>query len=97
MSDTLFNTIARLASRPEKFVVILPSGEAVVLVPLIEYEKLTSKKPNIQSSNQKVNKITTEQTLPFTSTTKEDKSIEAIDPLAGGLSDDDQFFPEPIE
>ncbi|MEK7496690.1 MAG: hypothetical protein AAB657_02170 [Patescibacteria group bacterium] len=97
MSDSLINTISRLASRPEKFVVILPSGEAVVLVSLQEYEKLTSEKSGVAVNNQKNVKNPTEQSLPFGQMTKASQTVEAIDPLTSGLSDDDQFFPEPIE
>ncbi len=97
MSDTLLTTISRLSSRPEKFVVILPSGEAVVLVPLQEYEKLTSEKSGGVVNNQKVVKNSTEQSLPFGQMTKANQIVEAVDPMPSGLSDDDQFFPEPIE
>lgn len=96
MSDTLLTTISRLASRPEKFVVILPSGEAVVLVPLSEYEKLTASSASVpvKPSNSPATSIKKAIRNEANSVRE---TVEAIDPIPGGVVEDDQYFPEPLE
>ncbi|MFH1111533.1 MAG: hypothetical protein V1712_00485 [Patescibacteria group bacterium] len=80
MTQPLGELIERLASRGER-VVIVGKGEPVVLLPLAEYEKLTAGQTVMFGER------SAESTVP---------RLESIDPPAGALSDDDQYFPEPL-
>lgn len=79
------------ARRGEKVVLIMPESEPVVLVPLTEYENLSQGKlppgktqPAVQAKPTVIQKQA-QPDLP-----------EIVDPLQGGLEDDDQYFPEPL-
>lgn len=85
------------SQRGERVILIMPEGEPVVLVPLSEYEQLrkagglVAKLPNKDIKNQPKQA----QVFKNNQQSKQDE-LEAIDPPAGALIDDDQYFPEPL-
>jgi len=97
MSQTIdLNELARIFSRRgEKVVVILPDSEPVVLLPLSEYEKITTLQRTLPLKSAKT-KISPKPIMENSIAKSEDK-LEAVDPLQGALPDDDQYFPEPLE
>ncbi len=79
--------------RGERVVLVLPSGEAVVLVPLTEYEQLVpGPKPTAQPQP-----AVTPAPRRGPGRPPAVHPLEAIDPPQGQLPDDDQYFPEPLE
>ncbi len=97
--------LARIFGRQgERVVLVLPSGDSVVLVPLSEYEQLVGgtraqAKPvtlEAQPRRSPGRRPAPKPIEPMPAQTKSE-SPESIDPLQGGLSDDDQYFPEPLE
>lgn len=99
MSESLnLERLAKLFShRGEKVVVVLPSGEAVVLVPLGEYEKLVAAKPLPAVSEVRERRNGGRPATRPEGATKAPNSLEAVDPPQGALPDDDQYYPEPLE
>ncbi|HAO81179.1 MAG TPA: hypothetical protein DEA87_00665 [Candidatus Veblenbacteria bacterium] len=76
----------------EKVVIVVPGQDPVVLVPLTEYEQYeqgkrppTAGEPKVNKPPQKPQSIVPKLQTP-----------ESVDPLQGGLEDDDQYFPEPL-
>ena len=78
MSESMGELIERLAARGER-IVIIGKGDPMVLLPLTEYEKLTSGQFNM------INGGNTQNTR-----------LEPVDIPSGMVSDDDQYFPEPL-
>ena len=87
--------------RGERVVVVLPSGEHVVLVPLPEYEKLVqgSSRPAAGEAPRERRGKSGRGSEPGSAnpTAKPRGDLEVVDPPQGGLKDDDQYFPEPLE
>ena len=84
--------LARLFSRRgERVVLVLPSGEVVVLVPLTEYEQLV---PAVAKAPVPPRRS---PGRPPTARAASPAPLEAIDPPQGQLPDDDEYFPEPLE
>ncbi len=81
MNNDLSKIIKRLVARGER-IVILSDDQPMVLLPLDEYERLTTSNNHIYES------VTEENDLSG--------QLESIDPPAGPLPDDDQYFPEPL-
>ena len=83
MSQDLGQLIMRLAARGER-VVLVGAGEPMMILPLTEYDKLRADQFSTEMS-------ATDFARPLSS------PLEFIDPPQGGLADDNQYFPEPIE
>lgn len=82
--------------RGERVVLIMPDSEPVVLVPLNEYEQFSqSKLPLTNPGNRIQTKATRNQVKPAPASANT-ANPELVDPLQGGLEDDDQYFPEPL-
>lgn len=81
--------------RGERVVILLPDSEPVVLVPLMEYERLVGGAP--RASQPKLAGKETEQKQISKGNSAPNPKLEAIDPPQGALADDDQYFPEPLE
>lgn len=80
------------ARRGERVVLVLPDSEPLVLVPLSEYEQFGQAKLPLNPAETKNKKPAPAQPKPSAKT----ETIEQVDPLQGGLEDDDQYFPEPL-
>lgn len=79
----------------EKIVLVVPGQDPVVLVPLTEYENYSeTKKTNTDEVKGKPKIVQTAK--PATVASPKSEAPEVVDPLAGGLEDDDQYFPEPL-
>lgn len=78
--------LARLVGRGERVVLVLPQGDPVVLMPVAEYERLV---PRLSPTQPKKNN--NPKPTPRTS-----QQLEQVDPQQGSLSDDDQYYPEPL-
>jgi hypothetical protein len=88
------NELARIfTSRGEKVVVVLPGYEPVVILPLKQYDQLVSNQ--IRTTNPKLSASLKKSVNPVKSAPVQ--KLEAIDPPAGSLESDDQYFPEPLE
>lgn len=89
--------LARLFTRRgERVVVVLPSGDPVVLLSLPEYEKLTSRgAPTVIEPPR--DKRGSGRPAPPSAPATPSSSVEAVDPPQGGMADDDQYYPEPLE
>lgn len=76
----------------ERIVIVVPGQEPLVMLPLNEYEQISAgKKTQVnKSAETKAGKLQLGQQQP-----KPD-APELVDPLSGGLTDDDQYFPEPL-
>jgi hypothetical protein len=90
--------------RGERVVLVLPTGGPVVLVPLSEYEELVSPgrsgtRPAQTAAGQvpRRNPARPLAQKPVQPQVAPTEALEAVDPLQGSLSDDDQYFPEPLE
>ena len=85
--------------RGERVVLVLPQGEPVVLVPLSEYEQLTlgakGSKPIPMAVPANPQGRRGPGRPPVVRPSGD--SLEQIDPLQGQLTDDDAYFPEPLE
>lgn len=85
------------SQRGEKVVLIMPEGEPIVLVPLSEYEQLRKSGGLIAKLSNKDIKNQPKQAQVFKNNQQSGQDgLEAIDPPAGALMDDDQYFPEPL-
>lgn len=96
-----FEKIAKVFTRHnERVVVVVPGMEPVVLVPLNQYDELVSHKQPSQKPADQANKAPAKPAVPVNKPpqTQQPKphQLEQIDPLQGGLDDDDQYFPEPL-
>ena len=78
--------------RGERVVLVVPGMEPVVLVPLSEYERLTSG----EQGQNRTGELKGSKSRPKPSAQTKFGSPEQIDPLPGGLEDDNQYFPEPL-
>ena len=76
----------------EKVVIVVPGQDPVVLVPLTEYEQYEQGKRPPTAGEPKVNKPPQKPQTPAPKL----QTPEPVDPLQGGLEDDDQYFPEPL-
>lgn len=79
-----------VARRGERVIVVVPGQEPIVLVPVSEYERLmagTVAQPVPEKSSSQ--RVKTPPAAP--------KTLEAVDPPQGSLTDDDQYYPEPLE
>lgn len=81
MSNLDLTKLSPMLARGERVVIIMPSAEPVVLLPLAEYEKLLQSVP---AEADLLNQAGREPVL------------EDISPLAGSVADDDQYYPEPL-
>lgn len=77
----------------ERVVLVLPLGEPYVLVSLDEYEALVA----AGSGNAALQSRVIEKKVAQPSQKNTQSSPESIDPYAGALADDDQYFPEPLD
>ena len=78
-------------SKGERIVIVVPGQEPLVMVPLNEYEQMSSgKKAPGKANEPKANRSEVKPAPPKISLP------ESIDPLQGGLADDNQYFPEPL-
>lgn len=97
------NQIVKLFTRRgERVVVILPEGEPVVLVPLSEYEKMSVARPASERAAHRLHDKPTPAAPPTggakpSAVAAPAESLEPVDPPQGGLADDDQYYPEPLE
>lgn len=84
--------ILRIAGQNNtKVVLVVPGKEPVVLLPLSEYEQITSGTSKLlKSSNETVKK---ESKKPLT----QPKNIENIDNPSSMVESDDEYYPEPLE
>lgn len=82
------------ARRGERVVLIMPDSEPVVLVPLNEYEQFSQARlPLAVNANQAKN---TKNPIKASQPSAKASALEVVDPLQGGLEDDDQYYPEPL-
>lgn len=95
--------IAQLfARRGERVVLVLPQGELIVLVPLAEYEKLVAGSGTAAAGvGPTVRRHKPSPTVPSTMPTKTytpaANPLETVDPPQGTLTNDDQYYPEPLD
>ncbi|MFA4937376.1 MAG: hypothetical protein WC575_03765 [Patescibacteria group bacterium] len=81
MNNDFGKIIKKLLARGER-IVILSDSKPMVLLPLDEYEQLTG------NNGRSYEPVVEEGALGG--------QLESIDPPAGPLPDDDQYFPEPL-
>ncbi len=103
MAGIELERIAQLfARRGERVILVLPQGEMVVLVPLAEYEKMVTGENRVPINNSvtvrrsKANPTANANTAPKAPLAAANP-LEAVDPLQGALTNDDQYYPEPLE
>ncbi len=83
--------------RGERVVLIMPdSAEPVVLVPLNEYEQFSQTKLPLAATGAGGQNKTHKNPIKPNNTAGQRPQPELVDPLQGGLEDDDQYFPEPL-
>ncbi|MBU1038806.1 hypothetical protein KKC17_01015 [Patescibacteria group bacterium] len=98
---------ALLGPVSDKVVVILPSGQTLILTSLEHYEALVKGKKNLDSlpiKNSLAPSATKKRGRPPKSKPVEPIAlpqsklgeVEEIGGLVGGLSNDDEYYPEPI-
>ena len=81
----------------EKIVLVVPGQDPVVLVPLTEYEQYGQSKHTPPVGEPKTNKPPVKPQPPVKPTeAPKAEAPEIVDPLVGGVEDDDQYFPEPL-
>ncbi|MDP3986568.1 MAG: hypothetical protein U1C53_01925 [Candidatus Veblenbacteria bacterium] len=79
-------------NRGERPVLVLPGREPLVVVPLSEYERLVQGAPKRGPAKSAI----VSQDKPQLEAKPVAPTVELVDPLQGGVTDDDQYFPEPL-
>jgi len=78
-------------ARGEKVVVVPPQGDLAVILPLTEYDKLRN------HAETAVVKVAPSLVGSLNNAKIHKEQMELIDPTVNSITNDDQYFPEPIE
>ncbi len=84
-----------LGRKGERVVVVVPGQEPIVLLSLTEYEQLSGgggkagARPQANGNSRAA--------APRPASAADPAKLEAIDPPQGTVTDDDQYYPEPLE